>query len=113
MNRAVSAWVAVLAGPVAWFASLLANFALTAQICARGWKALLFAVTILALILTASAGVLAWRLWRETGVELPGETAGVAGFRRSMGLAGVLLSGMFVVVIIAQAIPNLIFRGCE
>ena len=112
MSRAVRLWIAVLAGPVVWFASMLANFGFTGQICAHG-RAVLFAVTALALVLTASAGFSAWRFWREAGVELPGESGGLTACHRSMGLAGVLLSAMFFVVIVAQSVPNLMLKGCE
>jgi hypothetical protein len=32
---------------------------------------------------------------------------------RGLGLAGVLLSSMFFLVIVAQAIPNFLLGGCE
>lgn len=113
MSRGVQLWLAVLTGPLVWFASLLANFALTPQVCEGGGTAMLFGVMAVSLVLTASAGLLAWRLWRRTGVELPGESGGAAGYRRTMGLAGVLLSAMFFLVILAQSVPTFLLRGCE
>ena len=113
MSRTVKSWIALLTGPVVWFASMLVNLGLTSQLCARGWKWLMFTIVVIALVVTALAGVLAWRLWRQAGLELPGESGGKVGARRTLGFAGVLLSAGFFVVIIAQLAPTLMLGGCE
>src|SRR5579883_1003768 len=113
MSRDTQLWIAVLAGPAAWFADLLASYALAPWACALGWKPALFAVTIAAIAATAASGLLAYRIWRQAGLEMPGETGGTAARARGLGLAGVLLSGLFFIVIAAQAVPNLMLRGCE
>lgn len=106
-------WSAALAGPLAWFASMLVNFALAPRACNPGNKFALFAVVIAALIVTASAGLFAWKLWRDAGADLPGEAGGAVAFYRTMALAGMLLNAAFVIVIVAQCVPDIIFRGCE
>ncbi len=113
MKRATLLWIAVLMGPTIWFAGFLANFALVPWACAFGWKPALFVVTLISLAVTAGAGALAWRLWQQTGVDLPGETGGAVARDRSLALAAVLLSGMFVLVIVAQCVPNLILGACQ
>lgn len=113
MTRAAQLWIAALAGPIVWFASMLANFALTDKVCSWGGKGALFVIVVAALVLTGSAGLVAWRFWRQAGSEFPGEIAGSVGYRRTLALAGVLLSASFFVVIIAQAVPNLMLGGCE
>lgn len=113
MSREKQLWFTVLAGPVVWFASLLAGFAIAPRACAHGARPLLLGVMAIALIVTASAGWLAWRLWRQSGVEMPGESGGTVTQHRGLGLAGVLMSALFVVVILAQQVPNLMLGGCE
>jgi len=113
MRRDVQLWLAVLAGPTVWLLSFLANFALAPWACAFGWKPALFAVTIAALAITAGAGLLAWKIWRQVGIEMPGESGGAVGHERSLSLAGVLLSAMFLLVIIAQAVPNIVLGACQ
>ncbi len=113
MNASARTWTVVLAGPLLWFASFLANFFMSGKVCGEGWKVFLFAVMATALILTAAAGWFAWRVWREAGLEAPGESGGPAGYRRGMGLAGLLLSALFFLVIVAQGVPNILLGGCE
>lgn len=113
MSRGSQLWLAVLAGPVIWFFSVLANFALATTSCITGWKAVLFVVVAIALIVTVCAGLLAWKLWRRAGAELPGESGGAVAYERTLSLAGVLLSAGFFVVIVAQCVPNLFFGACR
>jgi hypothetical protein len=113
MRRDAQLWAAVLTGPTVWFLSMLTNFALAPWACAFGWKPAEFAVTLVALAITAGAGLWSWKLWHDTGIEMPGESGGAVARDRSLALAGVLLNGMFVLVIVAQAIPNIILQACE
>jgi hypothetical protein len=113
MSRETQLWGSVLTGPTAWFLSLLANFALAGWSCTRFGKAPLLVVTAIALALSAASGFLAWHVWRQVGVEQPGESGGTVAHERSMALAGVLMSGMFIVVIVAQSVPDLMLGGCE
>jgi hypothetical protein len=92
---------------------MLANFALAPWACVWGWKPAEFVVALVALMITIGAGLISWKNWRGVGIEMPGETGGVVARDRSLGLAGVLLNGMFVLVIIAQAIPNMVLRACD
>jgi hypothetical protein len=113
MRRDAQLWAAVLTGPTVWFLSLLTNFALAPWACALGWKPAEFAVAAVALAITVAAGLISWKVWRGAGLEMPGETGGAVARDRSLALAGVLLNGMFALVIIAQAIPNIVLGACE
>jgi hypothetical protein len=98
MKRDLVLWLTLLASPAAWFLNLNAKFALTQ------WKPALFAISGATLAVAALSGSVAWREWRNTG---PDERA------RSMALGGVVLSGLFFLVILAQAIPDLMLTGAE
>ncbi len=113
MSRDVQLWVSVLAGPTVWFAGFLANFALAPWACTLDWKFALWIVTLVSLLIAAASGLLAWKLWRDTGAVLPGESGGAVAHERSLSLAGMLISSMFFLVIVAQALPHLILRGCD
>ena len=106
-------WTGVLAGPVVWLFSFQANFTLAPWACEFNTKVALFLVTIAALLLVAGSGLLAWREWSALGRVSPDDTAGAMGRSRIMALGGVLLSAMFFLVIVAQAIPELILEACE
>jgi len=97
MSRAVLGAGLALA-PIAWAASLGANFALAPLACAGHGKGLLLLVSTLALSMAAAGGVLAWTQ---------------RSLNRSLALSGAVLGAFFAVVIVAQALPNLLLGGCE
>ena len=97
MRQAFLATGLVLA-PMAWFASLEANFALAPLACAGHGKSMLLLISSVALGLAAVSGLLAWTQ---------------RNFHRRLAVSGAVVSVLFSVVIIAQAIPNLMLGGCE
>jgi hypothetical protein len=113
MTRNLALWTGILAGPIVWLVSFEATFALVPWACLFQAKLALYIVRILALALAAGSGLLAWRQWNELGREQPGEGAGALPRSRIMALGGVLLSSLFFIVILAQAIPEVILRPCE
>ncbi len=84
--------------PLAWFASLEANFALAPLACAAQGRSMLLLVSAVALGLTIASGLFAWT---QRGVQ------------RRVALSGAAVSALFSLVIVAQAIPNLMLGGCE
>jgi hypothetical protein len=113
MTRDFALWTGILAAPIVWLVSFEANFALVPWACLFEAKLALYIVRILALALAAGSGVLAWRQWSELGREQPGEGAGALPRSRILALGGVLLSSLFFLVILAQAIPEVILQPCE
>jgi hypothetical protein len=88
----------LILGPLVWFASLEVNFALAPLACAGHGKGLLLLVSAAALGLAMGGGLLAWT--QRT-------------LHRELALSGVVASTLFSIVIVAQAIPNLLLGGCE
>jgi hypothetical protein len=84
--------------PLAWFTSLEANFALAPRACGGHGKGILLVVSAAALALAVTGGLLAWRQ-QDT--------------HRRLALAGAAISALCALVIVAQAIPNLMLGGCE
>ena len=84
--------------PIAWFASLETNLALARLACSGHGKALLLSISVIALILAIGGGLLAWSQRR---------------LQPRLAIPGAVISALFSLVIIAQAIPNLILGGCE
>lgn len=88
----------LMLAPIAWFASLEANFALAPLACSGHGKSVLLLVSAVALFLAVIGGLLAWSQ-RKYYVRL--------------AVPGAAISALFTIVIVAQAIPNLILGGCE
>ncbi len=113
MKRAALLWSMLLAGPAVWFLSFGANFALAPWACTLHWKPALYSVSTVALGLTAVCGFGAWSQWHRLGREYPGEAGGEIASSRALASGAVLLNGMFFLVILAQALVEIILGACQ
>lgn len=113
MKRDLALWTGVLTGPIVWSIFFLAKWFIAYWICAFHWKPAAWALSIVPLIPTAAARMLAWSLFRELGRESPEQTGGVIGRSRALALAGIVLSAGFLLVLVAQTFPEMILAGCE
>jgi hypothetical protein len=96
--KAAALATGLILAPIAWFISLEANLALAPRACAGNGKSTLLLVSAVALCLAAISGLLAWTQ---------------RGSNRRLAVSGTVISALFAVVIVAQAIPNLMLGGCE
>lgn len=109
MSRDSVIRVAALASPVIWFASHAIQFAVAPLTCPWQSKAILWMVAGAALLLELVSGWAAWIAWQRR------QTAGTSGPAPMPGwlsLSGMVLSGSFFLVIVAQSIPSLVLGGC-
>ena len=113
MSRDSRLWMLALTGPAVWFVEQCANFALAPWACTLAWKPALYAVSVAALIVTAAAGFGSWTEWRQTGEAYPAEAGGAIASSRTMAIAGVALSAMFFLVIVAHVISEVILSACD
>jgi hypothetical protein len=108
-NAAIA--VAALASPVIWFVSEWAAFALAPLTCSARSNAALWIVAVVALLLVCGSGFVAWTQWNERQPD--GDQPSGAVMPRWLAISAVVLSGSFIIVIVAQTIPSLILGGCE
>ena len=113
MKRAAMLWTGVLAGPAVWFLNLEANFALAPLACGAQSKAPLHLVSIASLAIAAIAGILAASQWRQLSDHYGGGSPVTEMRLRGMAIAGITLSVLSFLVILAQSVPNVILAGCE
>jgi hypothetical protein len=105
-------WFAVFAGPLAWLVGLNAAYALVRVACAKESMLYLHAVSLLTLLLALSGGAVAHREWRRSGATWDDERGGTLPRTRFMTAVGILGSGLFAAVIIAQWVANLFLHPC-
>jgi hypothetical protein len=98
MKRDVLLWPMLVLGPFVWFINLEASFAWAPLTCAGHGKGPLYVMTAVSLALTAASGLFFWTRWNE---------------RRIFAIGGIALSVLFVLAIVAQAIPTVMMGGCE
>ena len=108
-------WAALLAGPVVWLLQFQTNYTLVPVLCRGGaHNFALHAVFVVALLLVASAGLLAWRNFRAArNTEEGTDESGVLPRTRFMSLLGLCVTGIFFVVILAQWIASWVFGPCQ
>jgi hypothetical protein len=68
---------------------------------------------VAALALTTISGLVAWNQWQQLGREYPGEATGSLPNSRALASGGVLMNAMFFLVILTQALVEIILGACE
>lgn len=111
-NGVASLWFGILGPPLFWAARLSSSYALVPFACRTGWVGLLNLVTGAALLGALVAGAVAWKRWRDVGGGTEVDADGRAARTRFMGLVGVLSSGFFFLVILAEGIGNFLIDPC-
>ncbi len=106
-------WTGLLAGPVAWVIHLFASYLLVPVSCDHATKLPLYLVTLLTAAVSAAAGVWALASWRQSGVGDATQIGGTGGRSGFLALVGVLISGLFTVLIMAEGVPNLFLNPCH
>ena len=113
MKSATMLWSGVIIGPLAWFVNLEANFAIAPLACTDAGKPYLYFVSAIALVTAIVAAGVSFTCWNMLDRSGAGEVVPGSSGRGFVALSGIGISGFSALVIIAQSIPNLLFRGCE
>ncbi|HET6580196.1 MAG TPA: hypothetical protein VFG66_17900 [Gemmatimonadales bacterium] len=121
-------WFGLFGAPVVWSIQLMLNYGLVTHSCFPaseprttplfgGLRTTVLLAGAVALAIALAAGVTAWRSWRATRHEHPGGQESLLevgeGRTRFMALAGMLVSGLFVLGVIMNAIPLFIMPLCR
>jgi hypothetical protein len=113
MKHDLALWTGFLAGPLVWLLSFGARWSLSGWVCAFHWKPALFVIAFVALLMVAGSGFLAWTEWQRVGREMPGEAGGAVARSRLLAMFGVALSALSLLLILSQAIPEIMLGACE
>jgi hypothetical protein len=104
-------WAGVLVGPTAMLLQLETNYGLVLWACRTGHTWPLHVVSLVALLATIVAGVLAYGVWFRLNTEEDG--GGPLARSRFMSAVGILISLLMAAVIVAQWLPVFIHHPCE
>ena len=112
-------WASLLTGPICWLVLLEVSYLLAGVACETRSTWFMHLAVVAALVIVGSAGYAGWAaavrdrhpagdtdsppLSQETRLERS----------RWMSLAGVALSGWFMLVILAMEVPILVLRECQ
>ncbi len=120
-------WAGLFGGPLLWSVQALANYAFVAHSCyptvlprttptfGSVWG-LVLAISIVAALGTVAAGLVALRSWRATRDEKAGSAESLLdtaeGRTRFMALTGLVLSGIFLLAVLATGLPLFMVPTC-
>ncbi len=106
-------WFGILGPPIIWAIRIAVSYVLVPYACWMGWIAMLHIVTLAALLGTAFAGWVAWGRWREAGRGTEVELGGTTTRTRFMAIFGMLSSGFFFLVMVAEGLANFFVDPCQ
>ena len=106
-------WTLIVAGPIIVAMQMQANFVLVRQACSAQRNIALYAVIIVAMILTIATALVGMSLWRRAGTAWPTEAIDLANRIRFIVALGILSSAMSFLVILAQGIATVLFDPCQ
>lgn len=98
----VRLWILVLGPPVIWAARFMATYGISPLACAADALVLLHGITLVSAAAVAALGWVSWRDWR----------AARAARTRAMTLFGLMAAALFLVVIIAEGLANVMIDPC-
>jgi hypothetical protein len=94
-------WAGILVPPMAWAADLTISYASVKWACGHQAGIVLHALTLLTLGVITTSAIIAW------AAEWPTERA------RFMGVLALLMAALFLIVVIATAIPKWALDVCQ
>ena len=113
LSGARTSWLLVVAPALICAAAHETCYVLVRQACSAQRSAMLYVVIVVALLLISGVALLAYLTWRDVGPEWPGETADVATRTRFIAVMGMLGSGLFFLVTLAQGIATVYYDPCQ
>lgn len=120
-----SLWLGALAGPITWSVYFMIGYLLVEVVCNSDFldfslfgmaaiSALIIALTVVGLGVTIYAGFINYQKWRQPSEEDELDFGEQLGNKpaRFMALSGLLLCGLFTLVILLTGIPAFVLRPC-
>jgi hypothetical protein len=105
-------WLVVLGPPVIWALRFGLSYALMPLACSADAVLLLHAMNAVAMLLLAGLGWLAYRFWRGSGETGADDAADRIRRTRFMGLFGMMSAALFLLVIGAESLANVMIEPC-
>jgi hypothetical protein len=98
--------------PLAFLTLLSAAYALVPWACENQHRMPLHAAAAVGMALTAGGALMAWRDWREAGLDRPGVDPERSGWMRLACVIGLTVSSFFALATLALWITQFIMPPC-
>jgi vacuolar-type H+-ATPase subunit I/STV1 len=106
-------WLLVVLGPIITALEMQINFVLVRQACSAQRNIGLYAVILVAMVLTIATAIVAYAIWKRAGVVWPTEAVDLATRIRFIAVLGILSSAISFLLILAQGIATVQFDPCQ
>jgi len=106
-------WAGFLIAPLAFLLNLQTSYMLVPFACSTGQVFWLHVASAGALVLALFGASIALRNWQRTGRGWQSEGGSAAARSRFMAITGLLMSGLFSLIILAQWIADFIIDPCR
>jgi hypothetical protein len=105
-------WLGLLAGPTAWALDLLISYAAVKWTCSSQHTAALHLITVGALLITAGGAAASWTVFQRTPEPSHADGPRPVDRGKFMAMLGLLVSAMFALAMIANAVPRVLLDAC-
>ena len=102
----------IVVGPIAVLLNEELIYVTNMWACGTGKQLAMHVVPIICLTVTLGAGLLAWRDWDRVGRGVEDEAATVDSRSRFLALAGMAISALSALLILAQWLAIFVFGAC-
>jgi hypothetical protein len=106
-------WVGVFLAPATFFAHLQIGYVLVPWSCTRHNSVWIHLVNLLSVVLAIIGTWAAWRVHARADSAANNDGPGAIPRTRFLGVLGLGLSGMFVLLLVAQAIEAISLSPCQ
>src|SRR4051812_12007706 len=108
-----SLWLGMLGAPVIWLIQLQTTYTLVTWSCRNQNMLPLRASSFVFLLLAMAGAFIAWRNWAAIRPQASKEGGDHIAVRYFLGSVGLVISSLFCLIIVAQAIPTFLIDPCE
>src|SRR5690348_13255577 len=109
----VGLWAGILGAPTAWAAELQVSYAFVPWTCLHGHHWVLHLFTAIFVAISILCGILCFSEWRHVGGgSAEGSAGGPIERTRFLALTGLMVSGMFTLLILAQGTASFFLNPC-
>ena len=106
-------WMLIVSGSVILALHHQTNFVLVRQACSMQRNIALYAVSIIAAVLTIASVLIALSIWRRAGAAWPDETTELPDRIRFISVLGMLNSALAFLIVVGQGIATIYFDPCQ
>lgn len=106
-------WFGILAGPMAWAAVHTIKYAAARWACAKEHLGVLHLLNAGAFVVIVAALAVSWAALQRTPHDETSDGGGPFGIARFMALLGLASSSLFIIVMLANAVPQWMLDACR